>query len=169
MCALLNGKIGKCKLKKIGNAREWISIKFIIKKVIYQMEYLGSCLCKGIKFKVIGDFESFYLCHCRYCRKDTGSAHAANLFSTTAKLEWIKTETEIKIFQPHKSNHVKAFCTNCGSALPNLQMDGNLLVVPAGCLDTILETRPIAHIFTSNKASWDESLEEIDKFERFPE
>ncbi len=22
------------------------------------MEYLGSCLCKGIKFKVIGDFES---------------------------------------------------------------------------------------------------------------
>jgi hypothetical protein len=84
------------------------------------MEYLGSCLCKGIKFKVTGDFEHFYLCHCRYCRKDTGSAHAANLFSTTATLEWIKTETEIKTFQPHKSNHVKAFCTNCGSALPNL-------------------------------------------------
>jgi hypothetical protein len=132
------------------------------------MEYLGSCLCKGIKFKVSGDFENFYLCHCRYCRKDTGSAHAANLFSTTAKLKWIKTETEIKIFQPHKSNHVKAFCTNCGSALPNLQMDGKLLVVPAGCLDTKLAKRPDAHIFISNKASWDESLEEINKFERFP-
>lgn len=132
------------------------------------MEYLGSCLCKGIKFKVKGDFESFYLCHCRYCRKDTGSAHAANLFSTTAKLEWIKAETEIKNFQPYKSNHVKAFCTNCGSALPNLQMDGKLLVVPAGCLDTKLVKRPDAHIFISNKASWDESLEEINKFERSP-
>jgi len=91
------------------------------------------------------------------------------LFSTTAKLEWIKTKTEIKIFRPHKSNHVKAFCTNCGSALPNLQMDGKLLVVPAGCLDTKLEKRPNAHIFTSNRASWDELLEEIKKFGRFPE
>jgi len=133
------------------------------------MEYLGSCLCKGITFKVIGDFDSFYLCHCSYCRKDTGSAHAANLFSTTAKLEWIKRETEIKSFQLEKSNHAKAFCTHCGSALPNLQMDGKLLVVPAGCLDTKLEKRPNAHIFISSKASWDASLEEINKFETFPE
>ncbi|MFB6317767.1 GFA family protein [Saccharicrinis sp. FJH54] len=133
------------------------------------MEYLGSCLCKGIKFRITGDFENFYLCHCRYCRKDTGSAHAANLFSTTAKLEWIKTETKIKVFQPHKSNHLKAFCTNCGSALPNLQMEGQLLAVPAGCLDTTLDIRPDAHIFISNKASWDESLETIRKFDCLPE
>ena len=64
---------------------------------------------------------------------------------------------------------MKAFCANCGSALPNLQIDGKLLVVPAGCLDTELEKRPNAHIFISNKASWDESLEKIYKFERFPE
>lgn len=133
------------------------------------MEYRGSCLCKGAKFKVTGDFESFFLCHCRYCQKDTGSAHAANLFSTTAKLEWLKRETGIRSFQPHKSNHVKAFCTNCGSALPNLQMDGKLLVVPAGCLDTKLNKKPNAHIFMSNKASWDKSLENIKKIERLPE
>ncbi len=133
------------------------------------MEYKGSCLCKGVKFKVTGDFESFFLCHCRYCQKDTGSAHAANLFSTTAKLEWLKRKTEIRIFQLHNSHHVKAFCTNCGSALPNLQMDGKLLVVPAGCLDTKLEKRPNAHIFMSSKAGWDESLEKVKKIERLPE
>jgi len=132
------------------------------------MEYFGSCLCKGIKFKIIGDFESFYLCHCRYCRKDTGSAHAANLFSTTAKIEWLKSETEIRTFQPPRSNHVKAFCANCGSALPNFQMDNKLLVVPAGCLDTELLKIPDAHIFVSNKANWDESLEKVKKFERLP-
>ena len=132
------------------------------------MEYFGSCLCKGIKFKIVGDFESFYLCHCRYCRKDTGSAHAANLFSTSAKIEWLKSETEIKTYQPPKSSHVKAFCANCGSALPNLQMDNKLLVVPAGCLDTELLKIPDAHIFVSNKANWDESLEKVKKFERLP-
>ena len=133
------------------------------------MEYLGSCLCKGIKFKVIGEFESFYLCHCRYCRKDTGSAHAANLFSTTARIIWVKKESEIRTFQPSKSNHMKAFCTKCGTALPHLQMEGKLLVVPAGCLDTKLEKRPDAHIFISNKASWDEALEKINQFECLPE
>jgi hypothetical protein len=133
------------------------------------MEYLGSCLCQGIKFKVTGDFESFYLCHCNYCRKDTGSAHAANLFSSNAKLEWTKTETEIRIFQPPESKHVKAFCANCGSALPNVQMDGKLIVVPAGCLDTKLEKRPDAHIFTASKACWDDALDDIKSFKRFPE
>src|SRR5690554_3936716 len=132
------------------------------------MEYLGSCLCQGIKFKVTGDFESFYLCHCNYCRKDTGSAHAANLFSSTAKLEWTKTETEIRIFQPPESKNVKAFCANCGSALPNVQMDGKLIVVPAGCLDTKLEKRPDAHIFTASKACWDDALDDIKKFEQLP-
>ncbi|RIH65827.1 GFA family protein [Mariniphaga sediminis] len=132
------------------------------------MEHLGSCLCRKVKFKVTGDFESFYLCHCRYCRKDTGSAHAANLFSTTAKLEWIKGENEVRTFQVAKSDHAKGFCTHCGSALPNLQMDGTLLVVPAGSLDTKLHKRPDGHIFISNKANWDESLETVQKYERFP-
>ncbi len=133
------------------------------------MEHLGSCLCRTVKFKVTGDFESFYLCHCRYCRKDTGSAHAANLFSTTAKLEWLQGETAVKTYQPPRSNHVKAFCMHCGSALPNLQMGGKLLAVPAGSLDTILNKKPDGHIFISHKANWDESLEKATKFDRFPE
>nr|WP_319998386.1 GFA family protein [uncultured Draconibacterium sp.] len=138
-------------------------------KTNYNMEYQGSCLCKGVQFKIIGNFESFYLCHCSYCRKDTGSAHAANLFSTNAKLEWIKRETEISVFQLPESNHAKAFCATCGSALPNLQMGSKLLVVPAGSLDTKLEKRPDAHLFISSKAAWDEALEEIKRFERLPE
>ena len=133
------------------------------------MEYTGSCLCQGVKFIVTGDFERFYLCHCSYCRKDTGSAHAANLFSTTAKLEWLKRETEIRTFQLPESNHAKAFCTNCGSALPNLQMGGQLLVVPAGCIDTALEKRPDAHLFMASKAAWDHALEQIDQFKQLPD
>ena len=122
-----------------------------------------------MQFKVIGDFESFYSCSCSYCRKDTGSAHAANLFSTSARLEWIKTETKIRVFQLPETNHAKAFCATCGSALPNLQMNGKLLVVPAGCLDSALNKRPDAHLFISSKAAWDEALEEIKRFERLPD
>jgi hypothetical protein len=132
------------------------------------MEYLGSCLCRTVKYKVIGKFESFYLCHCRYCQKDTGSAHAANLFSSTAKLEWIKGENNVRVFQVKKSDHVKAFCVTCGSAVPNVQMEGRLLVVPAGSLDCKLDKMPDGHIFISNKANWDDALEKVKKFQRFP-
>ena len=52
----------------------------------------GSCLCGAVRFEVTGAFESFFLCHCSRCRKDTGSAHGANLFSSTAKLAWLKGE-----------------------------------------------------------------------------
>ncbi|MBF4692012.1 GFA family protein [Fusibacter ferrireducens] len=132
------------------------------------MEYLGSCLCKSVKFKITGEFEDFYLCHCKYCRKDSGSAHAANLFSTHAELIWLKGKEHVKTYQLEDTNHVKGFCSICGSALPNLQMDGSLVVVPAGSLDSKLDKKPDGHIFMSNKANWDESLENVDKYERFP-
>lgn len=132
------------------------------------MDYLGSCLCKTVQYKVVGEFESFYLCHCRYCQKDTGSAHAANLFSSTAKLEWVKGENNIRRFQVEHSNHVKAFCLTCGSAVPNVQMEGQLLVVPAGSLDCPLNKMPDGHLFMSNKANWDDALATVKKFARLP-
>jgi hypothetical protein len=71
--------------------------------------HLGSCLCQQTKFEIAGDFESFYLCHCKHCQKDTGSAHAANLFSTTAKLTWLSGETKVKSFNLVGTRHSRSF------------------------------------------------------------
>jgi hypothetical protein len=128
----------------------------------------GSCLCDAISFEIDGDFESFYLCHCQYCRKDTGSAHAANLFSSTAKLKWISGEEKISTFNLPSTRHNKSFCSICGSALPNVLKGGKLLIVPAGCLDSEISIKPNAHIFVASKAGWDEGLENISRVERFP-
>jgi hypothetical protein len=132
------------------------------------MKYLGSCLCGEVTFEIEGDFENFYLCHCGLCRKDTGSAHAANLFSSTAKLRWLSGEDQTKTFNFRSRGHIKSFCMNCGSALPNLQMDGKLLVVPAGSIDGAINIKPQAHIFYSKKANWDTELEQVPKFEKLP-
>lgn len=132
------------------------------------MIYYGSCLCKSIKFKVVGTFESFYLCHCKYCRKDSGSSHAANLFSSNAELFWLQGEDQVKRFEFRDTKHVKSFCGICGSALPNLQMDNTLLVVPAGRLDVDLDKKADGHIFISNKANWDEDLARVKRFDGLP-
>jgi hypothetical protein len=47
-------------------------------------------------------------------------------------------------------------------------MDGKLLKVPAGSLDTDVLIRPDAHIFFASKANWDEALEQIPKVARLP-
>jgi hypothetical protein len=132
------------------------------------MKYLGSCLCGHVKFEVEGDFEHFYLCHCEKCRKDTGSAHAANLFSSKAKLKWLKGQDKVRTYNHLNEGHIKSFCEICGSALPNIQMDGNLLVVPAGSLDSEIEIKPSGHIFYDSKANWDRDLEKAKKYKDYP-
>ncbi|CAN0654184.1 GFA family protein [Nitratireductor aquimarinus] len=128
----------------------------------------GSCQCGAVKFQISGPFESFFLCHCSRCRKDTGSAHAANLFSTVARITWLSGEDRIKTYRVPESRHEKSFCSECGSAVPGIQMDGALLVVPAGSLDTPVDICPNAHICLSSRANWDDGLDEVTRLEGLP-
>ena len=41
----------------------------------------GSCLCGSVKFRVFGEVDTFYLCHCSRCQRSTGTAHVANIFT----------------------------------------------------------------------------------------
>lgn len=113
-------------------------------------DHFGSCLCGTVAFVVKGDFDSFYPCHCKHNQKDTGSPHAANLFSHTAKLVWQSGAEVVTSFTLPGTRHNKSFCKLCGSALPNTRIAG-LLVVPAGCLDTEISMLPTARIFSSGK------------------
>ncbi|WP_430448180.1 GFA family protein [Rhodophyticola sp.] len=128
----------------------------------------GQCLCGAVKFSISGEFESFFLCHCARCRKDSGSAHSANLFSTTAKVNWVSDHSNITTFRLSGSRHIKSFCNNCGSALPVFQVDLGLLVVPAGSLDSRIDIRPNAHICFSSRADWDSDLASIERIDGLP-
>lgn len=132
-------------------------------------KHTGSCLCKTVTFEVTGEFESFFLCHCKWCRKDTGSAHAANLFSTAAQLKWLSGESEVRTFRYKSTNHVKSFCPHCGSALPSIQMEGALLAVPAGSLNSEVPIAPQGHIYYAYKAGWDNDLHKIPKYSFLPD
>ena len=129
---------------------------------------VGSCLCGRVKYEVEGSFESFFLCHCKFCQKDTGSAHAANLFSTSSKLNWLSGDDFVKNFNLPNTRHVKAFCSHCGSAVPSIQNEGKLIVVPAGSLDVVVKIRPRAHLFVGSKANWEKDLDQLQAFDGLP-
>ncbi|MHC9083806.1 GFA family protein [Luteimonas sp. RIT-PG2_3] len=131
-----------------------------------QDTHVGSCLCGSVRFQMEGSFDHFYLCHCAHCRKDTGSAHAANLFSSAGRLQWTAGEDNVITFRLPGTRHARCFCSTCGSALPYAG-DG-MVVVPAGCLDTAPGIAPEAHLFTASRACWDRQLADLPAFETFP-
>jgi len=128
----------------------------------------GKCLCGAVTFRITGGFDAFFLCHCARCRKDSGSAHSANLFSSTAKITWMSGEENIKTFRLPGSRHVKCFCTECGSALPFSQANDDVLVVPAGSLDSRVGMRPDAHICFSSRADWVDDLACLERIDDLP-
>ena len=128
----------------------------------------GSCLCGAVRFEVSGAFEAFFLCHCSRCRKDSGSAHGANLFSTMASVTWLAGQDQVRSYRHPGTRHERSFCGECGSALPSLQMEGALLVVPAGSLDTAIDIRPTAHICCEARAEWDADLTNVPHMDGLP-
>jgi hypothetical protein len=128
----------------------------------------GGCLCGAVRFEVDGAFERFFLCHCSYCRKDTGSAHAANLFSSHAKLTWLAGEDRVTTYNLPSTRHAKSFCATCGSALPRHHAGTTSVIVPAGSLESPVPLRPDAHIFVASRADWDRELETVTSIDRFP-
>ncbi|MCC2617797.1 GFA family protein [Aestuariibacter halophilus] len=132
------------------------------------MTYHGSCLCGDVTFAITGHFQHFYLCHCQHCQKGSGSAHAANLFAPKATLTWLTGAENVRGFTVPGTRHFRQFCNRCGAVLPSLQMEGQLVVCPAGSLDSPLEQRPDAHLFNASKAQWDEDLASIPQFNQLP-
>lgn len=129
-------------------------------------KHQGSCLCGAVQFEIDGAFEHFFLCHCSRCRKGSGSAHGANLFATQANFAWLSGEDKVTSFALAGTRHARSFCSTCGAALPSVQ--GPLLVVPAGSLDTPVMKRPDAHLCTASRADWDSELERVASFEALP-
>ena len=128
--------------------------------------YSGSCLCTAVTFEITGELSGFFLCHCSRCRKVTGSAHGANLFSQTAQLKWASGKDRVKTFRLPDTRFARSFCETCGSSLPTVG-DGRI-VIPAGSLDVNVDIRPTAHIFTASKANWEHDFESVTRFEMLP-
>lgn len=126
--------------------------------------YHGSCLCKKVTYELVGDFEKFYLCHCSRCQKETGTAHAANLFTRNAAFHWTSGESHVKKYFLLNTRFAKSFCEQCGSALPTIRED-NSIVVPAGSLDCLIDLKPQGHIHMGSKANWDHDFDKIPRFD----
>lgn len=114
----------------------------------------GGCVCGAIRFAMADTFQHFYFCFCEQCRRMTGSAHASHLFTAADNITWLKGQEALRSYRHPSRDFAQVFCMHCGSGLPHLSLDGQHLVVPAGCLDTEPSQLPDAQIFYAEQPHW---------------
>jgi hypothetical protein len=115
----------------------------------------GSCLCGTVTFEVTGEERRFYHCHCKRCRKATGTGHASNLFLQPGKLTVHSGADLIRSFKPADATRfTNYFCGGCGGRVPRQIPGTDMVMVPAGSLDDEPQLKPQARIFKDSRASW---------------
>ena len=132
-------------------------------------EITGGCLCGKVRFKVKGPFDRFHLCFCSRCRKITGSAHAANIFTTPDRITWLSGEGATRRYElPEAARFFKVFCSECGSAVPGITRDGKILLIPAGSLEGDPGIRPQSGIFWKDRAVWYDDGLSAQRYDAYP-
>ncbi len=115
----------------------------------------GSCLCGAVQYEISGEATKFYHCHCKRCRKASGTGHASNLLIKPGSLKWLKGEELIRSFKvPEAQRFTSRFCSVCGSQVPRYVKETNFIVIPAGSLDSDPPIVPQGRIFWDSRASW---------------
>ena len=128
--------------------------------------YVGSCLCRNVRYEINGELGDFGYCHCTSCRKASGSAHAANAPVARADFRLVSGADTLREFESSPGK-LRAFCSACGSPLyAYLASTPEILRIRLGSLDTPFLKQPQAHTWVSDKAPW-EPLQ--DGLPQFPE
>lgn len=129
----------------------------------------GSCLCGAVAFTLQGEAEMFHFCHCKRCRRASGSAHAANIFTKPNAIQWSAGEEKVKRFDlPEAKYFSRAFCTECGGPVPYVGRTGKYLVIPAGSVHDDIAFSAQDNIFWASRACWYEEGRDSVKFEAYP-
>jgi hypothetical protein len=125
----------------------------------------GSCLCGGVRFEIARAVGPFELCHCRRCRKASGSAFAAMVGVRTRDFRLIEGADLVGTYDApileKPPPYRVSFCRRCGSPVPNPDPGAEWFEVPAGLLDGDPGVRPDKHIFVDLKAPWHEIADSL--------
>ena len=108
-------------------------------------------------------------CHCSRCRLARGAAHATNIFYQADAFKWMRGEELIADFPlPGAQFFAVAFCRQCGSTMPRVSVERNIVNVPAGSLDSEPGITPTGHVFVSSKAPWEQITGDMPQFAEMP-
>ena len=133
-----------------------------------QDHYTGSCLCGRIRYEVRGPLGDIVQCHCRRCRKATGTAFATNSPIAKADFHLLHGQQLLKSFNT-TTGVSRNFCSECGSPIYSVKADlPDVYRLRIGSLDTPIEQKPTCHFYVGSKAEWDDIHDTLPQYHERP-
>jgi len=117
----------------------------------------GGCTCRYVRYRLTGKPIIVHACHCSWCQRETGTAHALNAVYEAERVVHTAAEPEI-VQTPSasgKGQHV-ARCPVCKVAIWSKYPQAGPAVrfVRVGTMDKPDRCPPDIHIYTSTKQAW---------------
>ena len=129
--------------------------------------YKGSCLCGQVRFEITGPIRNIVYCHCSRCRKAQGSAFASNGIVASDDFA-ILSGAERLVGYESSPGQTKYFCGTCGSPILSRSVARpDQVRIRLGTLDSDIQERPIAHIFASSKANWEDICGDLPRYDAY--
>ena len=129
----------------------------------------GSCLCGSVGYEATGEPLIMQSCHCQRCRRLRGAAHGTNIFYKIPQFRWTRGADLVAEYKlPEARFYTAAFCRQCAGSLPKVAPERDLVIIPAGTLDTDPSVRPQRHVFTNYRAPWFEITDTLPQFSEAP-
>lgn len=135
----------------------------------------GGCTCGQIRYRLTGAPLIVHACHCTWCQRETGTAHALNALYEADRVQDLAGEPEL-IDTPSASGRGQriARCPTCKVAVWSNYPQAGAAVrfVRVGTLDEPSRCPPDIHIYTSSKLPWvtlPEGAAAVEEFYRLEE
>ena len=129
--------------------------------------YKGGCLCGAVLYEITGPIRNIVYCHCSRCRKAQGSAFATNGIVETKDFRIISGESELTGYES-TPGQTKYFCRHCGSPIISKSVERiHEVRVRIGTIESDITERPVAHIFVSSKANWEDICGDIPAYDTY--
>lgn len=120
----------------------------------------GSCLCKKVTYEIRGDIIGINYCHCRQCRKASGSAFGTSAAVSREALHILRGLDHLAAYES-TAGKKRYFCRACGSPLYSARDGASRVYIRLGTLDSDPGVLPDVHIHVSSKASWYEITDNL--------
>ncbi|KAL1746747.1 Mss4-like protein [Schizophyllum fasciatum] len=133
------------------------------------MSNTGSCLCGALRYSFTGEPSAKGLCHCKDCRKISGSAFSMNaMFPADAVTLTAGAPKTYTVAGGSGKPITSFFCGECGSTVwRETPVFAGLRIVKAGTLDDpeALErvAKPVVEMFAANRVGWMPVIKETDQ------
>jgi hypothetical protein len=128
----------------------------------------GGCLCRAVRYRVVGEPRLAGVCHCNFCKRRTGSAFGISAFFDKADVH--VTSGKLKTYEYRSDESGRwlkmEFCPTCGTtvtAIAEALLGARWIAV--GTFDDPNWIKPTYHAWTRSALHWTVLPSDVEVFQ----